>query len=124
MVESGCRKTRSLFFSLSSAQWRRVALLGIAQRRISIKFSHKLRKQNHAKPLPESIQTIGDWIQVKRHEKNLTSAHLATKMGIATNLIRSWEAGTSQPDKQQLKVLASLFGNDADFDPTQKNLFL
>jgi len=87
----------------------KVALLGIAQRRISIKFSQKTRKQNRAKPLPTSIKTIGDWIQVKRHEKNLTPGHVAAKMGIAATLIRSWESDTSQPDNRQLKVLESLF---------------
>ena len=97
--------------------------MGIAQRQIHVKFSHKLRKQNHAKPLPERIKTIGDWIQVKRHEKNQTPAHLAAKMGIATALVRSWETGNGQPDNRQLKVLASLLGCDADFDPTKEDLF-
>jgi hypothetical protein len=44
-------------------------------------------------------------------------------MGIAAALIRSWEDGTSQPDSVQMKVLASLFGYDADFDPTKEDLF-
>jgi DNA-binding transcriptional regulator YiaG len=108
---------------LFSSSHELVALLGIAQRRISIKFSHKLRKLNHAKPLPKSIKTIGDWIQVKRQEKNLTHSHLAVKMGIATALVRSWEDGKSQPDSQQMKALASLFGYGADFDPTKEDLF-
>ena len=90
-----------------------VALLGIAQRQIRIKFSHKLRKLNHAKPLPESIKTVAEWIQVKRQEQNLTHSHLAVKMGIATALVRSWEDGTIQPDNRQLEVLANLLGFDA-----------
>jgi DNA-binding transcriptional regulator YiaG len=97
----------------------RVALLGIAQRQISIKFSQKTREQNNAKPMPASIKTIGDLIQVKRQEKNLTPGHLAAKMGIATSLVLSWEDGDSQPDGQQMKVLVSLFGYDANFDPTK-----
>jgi len=84
--------------------------LGIAQRQIRINYAQKSRTQQRSKPLPTSIQTIGDWIQVKRQEKNLTSGHLAAKMGIATALVRSWENGTSQPDSQQLKVLARLLG--------------
>jgi ribosome-binding protein aMBF1 (putative translation factor) len=92
----------------------RVALLSIAQRQISIEFSHTARKQKNAKPLPASIKTIGDLIQVKRHEKNLTLGHLAAKMGIATALVRSWEDGTGQPDNRQLKVLAGLLGVDAE----------
>jgi ribosome-binding protein aMBF1 (putative translation factor) len=108
---------------LFSSSHELVALLGIAHRQIHVKFSHKLRKQNYAKPLPERIKTIGDWIQVKRREKNLTSCHLAAKMGIPTALVRSWEDGNSQPDSKQMKVLASLFGYGADFDPTKKDAF-
>jgi ribosome-binding protein aMBF1 (putative translation factor) len=73
--------------------------------------------------LPESINTLGDWIQVKRHEKNLTPGHLAAKMGIATSLVLSWEDGKSQPNRQQMKALESVFGYNADFDPTKKDLF-
>jgi DNA-binding transcriptional regulator YiaG len=81
-----------------------------------------LRKQNHTKPLPDSIKTIGDWIQVKRQEKNLTHSHLAVKMGIATALVRSWESSSRRPDSQQLKVLSSVLGFDAkDFDAHSSN---
>jgi hypothetical protein len=41
-----------------------------------------------AKPLPVSIKTISDWIQIKRMEKNLTPYQLSAKMGIATALVR------------------------------------
>lgn len=93
----------------------RVALLGIAQRRICVKYAQKQRKRKRSKPLPESIQTLGDWIQVKRMEKNLTPGHVALKMGIATALVRSWEDGSIQPDNRQLEALASLLGVDAGF---------
>ena len=89
---------------------RRVALLGIAQRQIRVEFSHILRKQKQDKPLPESIKTLGDWILVKRIEKNLTLGHLAAKMGIASVLVRSWEDGTHKPDSRQLEFLESFLG--------------
>jgi len=82
----------------------------MAQRQIRINYAQKSRKQQRSKPLPASIQTFGDWIQVKRQEKNLSPYHLATKMGIATALVRSWENGTSRPDNRQLEVLANLLG--------------
>ena len=91
---------------------RRVALLGIAQRRIIIKYAQKSENWSQPKPLVESIKTIGDWIQVKRMEKNLTSGHVADKMGIAAALIRSWEAGSEHPNDWQLKILAQLFEVD------------
>jgi ribosome-binding protein aMBF1 (putative translation factor) len=98
---------------------RRVALLGIAQRQIRIKYAQKSRNQQRPKPLPASIKTLGDWIQVKRMEKNLSTYHLAAKMGIATALVRAWEDGNSQPDNQQLKVLANVLG----FDPAKDSDF-
>jgi transcriptional regulator with XRE-family HTH domain len=55
-----------------------------------------------------NIKTAGDWLKVKRIEKNLMHYHVAGKMGIATSLICSWESGTRQPDREQLKVLASV----------------
>jgi ribosome-binding protein aMBF1 (putative translation factor) len=89
--------------------------LGIAQRQIRIKYAQNPRKQQWSKPLPASINTLGDLIQVKRMEKNLTPGHLAAKMGIVTALVRSWEDGTSQPDNQQLKILARNLGFDVAF---------
>jgi len=89
--------------------------LGIAQRQIRTKFSQKTRKQRNSKPLPESIKSLGDWIQVKRHERNLTHGQLAAKMGIATALVRPWEDGTSQPDNWQLNVLERLLECKVDF---------
>jgi DNA-binding transcriptional regulator YiaG len=71
-----------------------------------------------------NIQTIADWIKVKRIEKNLTPHHLAAKMGIATSLVRSWESGGSQPDSKQLQDLAKTFGVDeASIRNWEKNTY-
>ena len=91
-------------------QQRLVALLGIAQRSISIKYAQKSRNRNQAKALSVNIKTIAEWIKVKRMEKNLTPGHLAAKMGIAMALVRSWESGGSQPDRKQLQGLANYLG--------------
>jgi DNA-binding transcriptional regulator YiaG len=93
---------------------RRVALLGIAQRQIRLQFSHKLRKPQHANPLVDSIKTLGDWIRFKCQEKNLTPGHLAAKMGIASDLVCSWEEGTRQPGKQQLELLTNFLNHPAN----------
>jgi len=77
-----------------------------------VKFTHKMKKQKQDISLPDSIKTIGDWIRVKRIEKNLTSGHVALKMGIASALVCSWEDGTSQPNSRQLEILANLLGFD------------
>jgi transcriptional regulator with XRE-family HTH domain len=60
-----------------------------------------------------NIKTAGDWLKVKRMEKNLTPGHVAAKMSIATSLVCSWESRSRRPDSQQLKVLSSVLGFDA-----------
>ena len=84
--------------------------MGIVERSVAIKYAQNPRNLNRAKVLERNIQTLGDWIKVKRMEKNLTRCHLAAKMGIATALIRSWEGGSSQPDDKQLQNLANCLG--------------
>jgi len=84
--------------------------LGIAERQIHIKFDQKTARKKKANPLPINVQTIGFWIKSKRMEKNLTSGHVAFKMGIAQSVVRSWEDGSSQPNSQQLKELTDILG--------------
>src|ERR1035441_7158233 len=79
----------------------RVALLGIAQRTIQVKYPANRGNQRRSKVLKLNIKTAGDWLKVKRIEKNLMHYHVAGKMGIATSLICSWESGTRQPDREQ-----------------------
>jgi len=59
-----------------------------------------------------SITELGGWIQAKRQEKNLLPCHLAAKMGIASALIQSWEAGTCEPDDPQRHALCKVLGSD------------
>jgi len=91
--------------------------LGIAQRQIQAKFPANLGNQKRANALKLNIKSAGDWLKVKRLEKNLTPGQVAARMGIATSLVCSWEGNTQQPDNQQLKVLASVLDFDAkDFE--------
>ena len=87
------------------SQQKLVSLLGIAQRRICVPYVQKALNLNQSKPLPASIKTRGDWIQVKRHEKNLSPYYLAAKMGIPRALILAWESNMRQPDDPQSQQL-------------------
>jgi DNA-binding transcriptional regulator YiaG len=80
-------------------------MLGIAHRQIRVSRTHIPAPKIHRKPLPTSIQTIGDLIQIKRYEKKLTLWQLAQKMGIAAASLRAWEDGTYQPNGQQIALL-------------------
>ena len=89
---------------------RRVALLAIAQRTVQVKYPSNAGNQKRAKVLKFNMKTFGDWLKVKRLEKNLTAFHVAAKMGIATSLVCSWERNASQPTGQQLAVLSKIYG--------------
>jgi DNA-binding transcriptional regulator YiaG len=91
----------------------RVALLGIAQRTVRVKYTANRGNQKRAKALELNMRTVGDWLKVKRLEKNLTRGHAAAKMGIATSLVCSWESSTQLPDSNQLKILTAVLGFDA-----------
>ena len=52
-----------------------VALLGIAQRSIQVKYPANLGNQRRSNVLKLSMKTAGDWLKVKRLEKNLTRSH-------------------------------------------------
>jgi DNA-binding transcriptional regulator YiaG len=90
--------------------------LGIAQRHVRIAYVHNSCQKKTFKTLTASIKTLAEWIQVKRHQKNLTAGHLASKMGITTALVSLWESGTCQPDERQREVLSNLLGSEAVVD--------
>ena len=98
------RRPPVAFFPLSPSQWL-VALLGIAQRQIQVKFAQSPRKGKQPNPLSTSTKTLGAWIQEARQAKNLAAHHLAAKMGIATALVQSWEADDCEPNDQQRQIL-------------------
>jgi DNA-binding transcriptional regulator YiaG len=72
--------------------------LGIAQRSIRINYLANVGSQKRAKALKMNMKTAGDWLKVKRLEKNLTRSQVAAKMGIATSLVSSWESNNRQPE--------------------------
>jgi ribosome-binding protein aMBF1 (putative translation factor) len=86
--------------------------LGIAHRHIQAIYTGRSRKQTARNCLSEKIQSLGDWIQAKRIEQNLTHWHLAQKMGIASGLVKAWERGSRVPDANQMQCLAAALGVD------------
>ena len=84
--------------------------MGIAQRQIRVSRTHIPTPRIQRKPLPTSIQTLGDLIQVKRYEKRITLWQLAQKMGITSASVQAWENGTGQPNSQQIVLLTKQLG--------------
>ena len=89
--------------------------MGIAQSQIHINFDQKSSRKQYANLLRTNMQTIGDWIRFKRTEKNLTSGHVAAKMGIAHSVVRTWEKGASGPSKEQIQDLIRVFEDAPPF---------
>jgi DNA-binding transcriptional regulator YiaG len=99
---------RSLYFyNLHALKWR-VALLGIAQRHISVKYIAKRRRQPQRNPLGANLKAIGNWITLERQKRNLTVYQLALNMSIATSLVHEWENGISEPNESQWHLLNQL----------------
>jgi len=91
--------------------------MGIAQRQVRVNHPINSGNQERANALKVNLKTAGDWLKVKRLEKNLTPGQVAAKMGIATSLVCSWENNCQQPECQQLDVLASVLDFDGiDFE--------
>ncbi len=103
----------------SASPWGRVALLGIAQRSVSTRYSSKTRKQQWARPLPPRVNSISDWVQIHLQRTGLSPYHLAKAIGVPTNMVRSWVDGTDRPNKWQLEILAKLFGSDTNLSATR-----
>lgn len=101
-----CGKTKAALLA--------VALMGIAQRRVAVKYGQKSRGLKHINALETNVKTLGDWIKAKREAKNLTPSHLAARMGIAAAVVCSWECNTQLPSNQQLVDLSSLLEFNAD----------
>jgi len=92
------------------SQQRLVALLGIAYRHISVKLTQKTRKPSQPKPLPASVNTMADWIQVKLHEHGMAAYHLAFKMGIASTVVNAWKDGEERPKARHIRDMVAILG--------------
>jgi ribosome-binding protein aMBF1 (putative translation factor) len=88
----------------------RVALLTFAERQIEVNFPQNASNQKPSKPLIQSVKTMTDWIRLNRQAKNLTPGQLAAKMGIAAQVIRSWEGGTCTPHTLHIAKMELVFG--------------
>ncbi len=84
--------------------------MGIAQRTICAKFEQKKSPFSPHNQLPQSEQTLGDWIKARRIGKKLTPGHLAAKIGITSGLVCAWEAGEVTPSGQQVEALSKVIG--------------
>jgi len=91
----------------------RIALLACEQRHIRVSRAHIPLKRQHRKPLPSTIQSLGDYIQAKRYEKGLHPYQVAGKLGISASLVTAWERGTERPDEKHWQMLSNLLSFDA-----------
>jgi DNA-binding transcriptional regulator YiaG len=99
------------FFPLSPVFLRgRVALLGIAQRTITVSGSHISSKRHRRKIFPTVLKTLGDRIHVKRVEKGLLQGQLGRKLGVAREVVMDWERDLRTPNDDEWQSLAKVLG--------------
>lgn len=54
--------------------------------------------------------TIGNFIEKKRKEQNLTQAQLAEKLGVSNKTVSKWENGKCMPDYGVIQLLCTELG--------------
>ena len=94
--------------SPSLSPWGRVALLGIAQRKIRASRGHIGTNRRPRKSLPTTVKTLGDRIQVCRYEKGLLQSELAEKMGITIEAIQLLENDLRVPKDKEWQMLETI----------------
>lgn len=88
-----------------------MALLGIAQRTISL-----VREDNPSRPyrskLPKPLPgTLGFQIRAKRLELHLRPSQFALKVGVLTSTVWAWEANRLRPTEDQNNILKLFFAS-------------
>ncbi len=58
--------------------------------------------------------TLGDRLKNAREDANLRQTDVMSKTGISNKTISNWEMDRSQPDAEQLVILAKLYGVTTD----------
>jgi len=53
---------------------------------------------------------MADWIQVKLHQHGMAPYHLASKMGIATTVIKGWMDRITPPGAVHIRELVAILG--------------
>jgi transcriptional regulator with XRE-family HTH domain len=57
-----------------------------------------------------SVETLGDWLQVKRLEQGISARKLAVALEISVRQLVAWERGKGFPRSVQLASLGRFFG--------------
>ena len=100
-----------------SLSWR-IQLLALTQRTIRTSRSHISANRKPRKPFPTTVKTLGDEIQVKRKESELSARKLAGMLSVPVATVTSWERGQSLPDPAQLALISKLLGEGFRCNPT------
>jgi len=67
-------------------------LLGIAHRKMEVKFDHFKQRFSPRKLIPNNVKSLGDYFLLKRIEANLSQSELAVKSGITVGEVATPKA--------------------------------
>jgi DNA-binding transcriptional regulator YiaG len=92
--------------------------LGFAHRTIRASRNHISANRKPRKAFPTIVKTLGDEIQVKRKESELSARKLAGMLNVPVATVTSWERGQSIPNPAQLALISKLLGGSFRCNPT------
>ena len=95
----------------------------ISERTIHLTRSHIPVKRSPRKAFPITLNTLGDYIHVKRLDKGFSARELAIKLGVAKPIIGLWERDAELPNEREWHLLESLLGVDSRFKLKVKTKF-
>lgn len=61
------------------------------------------------------MASLGERIRLLREEKEMTGEQLGKKLNVSKQSISKWENGTSSPDIETIRKIASIFNTTVDF---------
>lgn len=85
-------------------------LLGIAQRTVLVDYANFKLRFSPRKPVPTEVETLGDYLLLKRVKADLSQSELAFKTGYTVRRIKMWEHDRLTPTTAEWKILSAILG--------------
>jgi DNA-binding transcriptional regulator YiaG len=82
--------------------------LAIAQRTITVCRKHISTNRSPKKAIPTLIQTLGDYLLLKRFEKGLSQRQVAQRVDVTILTVKQWEGDRQTPTEAEWLALKDL----------------
>jgi ribosome-binding protein aMBF1 (putative translation factor) len=93
-------------------------LLVIAHRTVLVKFDHFKQRFSPRQPIPVHLETLGDYLLLKRIGADLSQPELAVKSSVTVRKIKAREHDQSLPTDGEWELLAKILNLEVATRPT------